>query len=89
MQRTDGRNEAAVYWAATGFGMQGLKLLLQEGCPLPDGGLPHLASLLREHPSLSNVSVSTHIHCLHVVQGMWACLCQVPVTTRKCRMHGC
>lgn len=58
MQRPDGVNQSSIQYAAVGFGLEGVKVLLQAGCPLPDGGLPKLVSLLKQHPALCKVSVS-------------------------------
>jgi hypothetical protein len=57
LQPVDKYNRPAIYYAASWFGLEGVKLLLQEGCPLPEGGLPRLVEMLRCHPPLAKVSV--------------------------------
>jgi hypothetical protein len=63
----------AIDWAASGLGLEGVKLLLQAGCPPPEGGVPRLIRSLKMHTSASKMSVSdqlnpssqhvTYVHC--------------------------
>jgi hypothetical protein len=57
----DQYNRTALEYAASWFGLDCVKLLLQEGCPLPEGGVPRLVEYLRTNPDLNKVSVSAQI----------------------------
>jgi hypothetical protein len=47
----------AIDYAAEHHGLEGVKLLLQAGSPLPEGGVPRLVTSLKSHTSFAKVSV--------------------------------
>jgi hypothetical protein len=60
----DQYNRTALEHAASWYGLEGVKLLLQEGCPLPEGGVPRLVQFLRGDSALSKISVSAWLVAL-------------------------
>jgi hypothetical protein len=54
---------AAIEYAATYHGLEGVKLLLQAGSPLPEGGVPQLVAALKMDTSLGKASVSDLRQC--------------------------
>jgi hypothetical protein len=57
LQPVDKYNRPAIDYAAEYFGLEGVKLLLQAGSPLPEGGVQRLVTTLRNN-SLAKVAVS-------------------------------
>jgi hypothetical protein len=58
LQLVDKRNRSAIEYAAQWHGLEGVKLLLQAGSPLPEGGVSLLVTNLRAHASMAKVAVS-------------------------------
>jgi hypothetical protein len=50
-------NLSALNYAANRFGLEGVKLLMQAGCPLPEDGVQSVVTSLKLHSSLAKTSV--------------------------------
>jgi hypothetical protein len=64
LQPVDKLYRPAIDYAAQNFGLEGVKLLLQAGGPLPEGGVQRLVTTLKCHASLAKVSVGDTAPCV-------------------------
>jgi hypothetical protein len=60
LQATCEFGRSAIEYAAAHCGVEGVKLLLQAGSPLPEGGVMRLVPSLQLHDSMKRASVGAH-----------------------------